>query len=86
MPVLSLPSEKVPGAPFAELDVRSGVQYACGAKSLHVPLPGVHVSAPLQQQGAQPRPRQGQGGEQARRPLPTTTGRGSAARGNREGA
>ena len=54
-------------AALAELDVGGGGELGGLPEVLHVPGAGVHVPAPLQDNGAQPRPGQGEGGEQARR-------------------
>ena len=58
---------KRPRAPLAELDVGGGGEQPGLPKTLHVPGAPVHVLSPLQHNGAQARPGQGEGGEQPRR-------------------
>ena len=55
------------GAALAELDIGGGVQRAGGPEALHIRLPRLHGTAPLQQDGPQARPGQHQGAEETRR-------------------
>ena len=57
-----------PGAALTELDVAGEVQLPRGPEAVHVRLPPLHGTAPLQQNGPQARTGQHQGSEQARRP------------------
>ena len=67
MPVVSLPSEKVPAPPLSELDVGGGVQQPRVPEPLHIRRPGVHIFPPLQHHAGQAVPGQEQGGKQSRR-------------------
>ena len=68
VPVVSLPSEKVPAPPSPNWTLEARVQHArCDQKRGHVGGALLHRAAPLQHNGGQPRPGQEQGGEQARR-------------------
>ena len=67
MPVVSLPSEKVPAPPLSELDVGGGVQQPRVPEPLHIRRPGIHIFPPLQHHAGQAVPGQKQGGEQPRR-------------------
>ena len=68
-------------APLAELDVGGVGQLAGLPEMLHILCTLIHVPAPLQYDGPQARPGQGEGGEQPRRTHPhhyRGQGRGSA--------
>ena len=57
-----------PGAALPELDVGPRVQASRAEEGFHIALPLLHRAAPLQQDGAQPRLGQHQGGEEPRGP------------------
>ena len=68
VPVVSLPSEKVPAPPSPNWTLEVREQLPGAPETLHVGGPLVHRPPPLQHDGGHPGPGQGEGGEQPRRP------------------